>query len=79
MADIEALRAFYDRCKHIDWYYDYSDDGRVYERGRNAMRQLEAEAKAAPELKAIFDAWHDYYHVGKPPGQDPGKQKPERP
>lgn len=79
MADPETLRAFYDRCKNVDWYFDYCDDGAAYNRGRAAMSKLEADAKQSAEHKAIFDAWHDYYHVGKPPGQDPSKPKPERP
>jgi len=37
--------AFEARCKAADWYYDYSDDIRVFRRGRDQCEALKKEAE----------------------------------
>lgn len=40
----EEQAAFEARCKAADWYYDYSDDIRVFRSGRDQCNGLKAEA-----------------------------------
>ena len=41
----EEQAAFEARCKAADWYYDYSDDIRVFRRGRDQCEALKKEAE----------------------------------
>lgn len=47
----------YQKLKHFDWYYDYSDDGEVWRRGRARQQELEAELRS---LGCTF-AWWDIF------------------
>jgi len=72
---------FFNRCKNHDWYYDFSDDYRVWQRGtaaRDELRRLIAEAGADRSVfQAIYDKWRDYMFNGpswgteKPPEPQP--------
>lgn len=60
----EELQAFYDKCKHHDWFYEYSDDGRVYDKGRNARYELQKFCKMHPKYKEIYRQWSYYKFSG---------------
>lgn len=47
-------QAYYNRCRNADWYYDYSDDGWMYERGRQQIAKLQSEASEDETKHAIF-------------------------
>lgn len=53
-AEAEKLRqanmeqAFYEMCKRHDLTYVYSDDGRVYAKGRQSLEEIEAAAAKLP-------------------------------
>lgn len=58
-----TLRAFYDRLAAHDWFYQYSDDGWVYNRGsedvaRYAVMQARWAAEEAEERRALADPAH---------------------
>ena len=46
------MTTLHERLKNFDWYYGYSDDHRVWKRGRMRMDQLNRDLK---ELKCPFD------------------------
>lgn len=43
-------------CRH-DWYYDYSDDGRVYAAGRVAAHELQGVLNG---LECPYEFWDLY-------------------
>lgn len=51
---------YFHACKHFDWYYDYSDDGRVWRNGNEGKKKLEAEAKTDPIKAKIYADWSKY-------------------
>lgn len=56
---------YFEACKYFDWYYEMSDDFRVWQEGR----QREAELKAIGQQNgwtAIWQAWHDHMFTGEP-------------
>lgn len=44
------------RLRAADWYYKYSDDPYVYNKGWNEIGGLQAEAKADPVKQQLYDA-----------------------
>ena len=56
------LTDFYDILNHHDWFYSYSDDHKVYIRGRNNETKLMIMAgEYGKEYKDLYDAFHYYY------------------
>lgn len=51
---------YFHACKHFDWYYDYSDDHRVWKNGNARKAQLLAEAKDDLVKMQIFNDWSKY-------------------
>lgn len=54
----------------FDWFYDYSDDHRVWERGSAAHSKILAEAKASPQHRSLYDLWFRHHFTGKPWGTE---------
>lgn len=54
------LQIFYDRLKHHDWCYDYSDDPGVFDRGNTVRCQLECEASQSEDKQALYNLWREY-------------------
>jgi hypothetical protein len=67
---LEERQEFFKQCKAHDWYYQYSDDGRVYDRGREASHRLQSKASTHPSLKEIYKSWSDYMFTGKTFGNE---------
>ena len=63
---MNELQEFYDKCKSLDWFYAFSDDGRVYRAGAAAVAATKSEAQRDPEKLRIFNEWHDHYFSGEP-------------
>lgn len=61
---------FWDKCRIHDWSYEYSDDGKVFEKGAREEKVLRSLAEQYG-YQDIYDAWMKYI-FGKGP-------KPERP
>lgn len=61
---------FYDHCMALDWFYEYSDDFRVWSAGNQAYVRLRANMfENEKELRPIFEAFSKYNldRVGKLP------------
>lgn len=62
IAEVE-LEQFYNLCKNHDWTYEYSDDNRVYERGRKQRQTILGTLnshKDDPRYERIYN-----YHKNK--------------
>lgn len=70
-----TVEEFFNRCKHFDWYYTFSDDHRVWCAGEAARVRLEQLAKSNWVFQNILNAWvaHKYS------GQSFGKPKVDEP
>lgn len=44
-----------------DWYYQMSDSGEVYARGKSQVGRLKAEAEQDPEKMRMLQAFFDFY------------------
>ena len=71
---LEERQEFFKQCQSHDWYYQYSDDGRVYDRGRETSHRLQSKAKTHPALMEIYKSWSNYKFTGKSFGTE---QSPE--
>jgi hypothetical protein len=75
---VTDLQQFYDKCQGFDWFYEMSDDGRVWRNGVAAHAALKAEADSSPEKLAIYGAWKAHIYSGVPWGTAK-IARPERP
>jgi 6-phosphogluconate dehydrogenase (decarboxylating) len=66
---------FRKQLRHHDWYFDFSDDFRVWSAGNAARSRIQALAKTSAEFKADFDAASDYIWSGESFGK-PQAEKP---
>jgi hypothetical protein len=66
-----TLQEFYDLLDQHDWYYQYSDDRSVYNRGKEQQAKIEAQASGRREFKLLLEAFRSYIRGSGP--------KPERP
>ena len=63
-----SLKEFDAKLAAFDWFYDFSDDHSVWERGRAAEAPLLATAKSSPQHRALYNLWHRHHFTGKPWG-----------
>jgi hypothetical protein len=61
LPSIEAFEAFNTELSRHDWTYDYSDDGRVWRRGVENERKLQATANSHPIFKEAMRAYKTYH------------------
>lgn len=73
-----TLTEFYDELDKHDWYYDWSDDGRVWDRGHANLSRLLNIAGESKAHQLLYDAFHAHHFSGAPWKTDK-KPKPERP
>jgi hypothetical protein len=52
---------YFEKCRTHDWFYDYSDDYRVWRAGETEHKHLVAAYRYSPELEKIYRAWADFY------------------
>lgn len=55
---LEQFDAYLAQLRQHDWFFDFSDDGYVWRRGRAARDALNATAKQHPALQQVFDLYH---------------------
>ena len=53
---------FFEALKTFDWYYEMSDSGEVYARGKARMARLTAEADQDEDKKRILLAFCRFYN-----------------
>ncbi|CAM0016776.1 hypothetical protein MYOV011v1_p0279 [Vibrio phage 6E35.1a] len=58
------LHQFFHDCSKFDWYYNYSDDHRVWTRGERESKALQARSRANSVTTAIYEAWSKYMFTG---------------
>lgn len=54
---------FFHKCEEFDWYFAFSDDSRVVNRGESDMKNLKTQATNERRL-SILEAWHRYKFSG---------------
>ena len=75
---MNQLQALYDRLKKHDWYYQMSDDHRVWRSGQsdwNEITKIANATKGGIELQVAFSV---HYYTGEPWGNEQ-QPMPERP
>lgn len=55
-----ALDEFYTKLGYHDWYYQYSDDHRVWRNGQANYDTLKMIAKESPEHQKLFEDFANY-------------------
>ena len=56
--------AYLKKLQSHDWYYNYSDDNRVYNAGLAEERDLRAIARTDPELEQLFESYLAFVFSG---------------
>lgn len=62
-----SLKEFEQALKHHDWYFDYSDDHRVWQRGMHSIDALRAQYAVlvgAGHRAEANELWHKYAPAG---------------
>jgi len=73
-----TLSKYYDMLTGHDWYYDYSDDHSVWQRGRDASEQLRRIAESnGQEYKDLRSSFRTYYFSGGTTEKEPYPEKPK--
>ena len=65
------LQDFDQKLRNHDWFYNYSDDGRVWRAGEQVENEIRSISKLSPQHLALFEAWNQYYFSG------PSFEKPQ--
>ena len=73
-----SLVEFYEALGWHDWFYEYSDDSRVWRSGSDARNKLQATSKQSPEHLALYEAYYEHIFSG-PTWSTEKSQKPARP
>lgn len=69
-----SLQEFYDLLQAHDWWYEYSDDGAVWRRGRANQTKLNRIADENDANRALYNEWYTYMITNNGKGT-----KPQRP
>jgi hypothetical protein len=69
--DINAptpIEEFKQLLKSHDWFFEYSDDMRVWRNGHNEKLQIQRITQLNPDLKALYDEYANWqFNKGKKP------------
>ena len=68
-----SLEEYYAMLERFDWWYDYSDDHRVWQRERDREKYLKALGLTHPQF---YSLWNEYYNFIKN-NQNNSLQKPK--
>jgi hypothetical protein len=60
-----TLNDLHDELRTFDWYYDRSDDHRVYCAGRDRWSQIETVARTLEGGPELVAAWQRYIASGR--------------
>lgn len=72
-----TLSKYYDMLSGHDWYYDYSDDHGVWQRGRDASEHLRRIAESnGQEYKDLRLSFRAYYLTAPTHEKHPYPEKP---
>lgn len=73
-----SLTDYWNRLNGHDWYYDFSDDHRVWKEGHAVQKELEGIARQSPDHKALYEGFGSHHFSG-PSWGTPKTPKPPRP
>jgi hypothetical protein len=73
-----TLREYYKQLEQHDWYYEWSDDFRVWQRGRDDKTRLEEISKLSSKHESLFIEYTRHKFSGKPWGTEKSP-KPDLP
>ena len=69
-----SLYSYYKMLEAHDWYYDFSDDPRVFRAGQGALGKLQTIAKQSQEHLALFNAYKTYVNKKGPRPDEPKEE-----
>jgi hypothetical protein len=73
-----SLHDYWNMLNRHDWYYQYSDDNRVYRAGSRAESDLRLIARQSQEHQALYDGFHRHKFTGPVlDGQDRAPKPPQ--
>lgn len=55
-----TISEYFEAVKNFDWFYQMSDDHRVYTKGKNAWSLLTHQSHNSPVHLRILKDWSDY-------------------
>ncbi len=70
-----SLQDFYIKLEQHDWFYEMSDDHRVWQKGKDANNLLARQATIDPEYFKLYEAYRRYVFSGPEFGNEK-KPKP---
>lgn len=73
-----TLTEFYDALARHDWFYEMSDDGRVWRAGVARQKELEKIAETSESHRDLFDRYSASVFSGSTWGTEK-IERPERP
>jgi regulator of PEP synthase PpsR (kinase-PPPase family) len=73
------LQEYYDKLKAFDWFYEFSDDGRVWREGKTNHAILKGLSKTSERHEALYRSYETYINncINRVPFEN--NPKPERP
>ena len=57
-----SLKDYWNMLNWHDWYYEFSDDGRVWREGKAAQEKLRAIAGQSPAHKDLFNGFASHHN-----------------
>jgi hypothetical protein len=62
---VPTLHTFFDILKHHDWYFEMSDDHRVWKAGATHEEQIKSMCRISEPHKTMHKAFTDHIFEGK--------------
>lgn len=59
-----TLNEYYDELEQHDWFFEYSDDNRVWRAGVNNRNKLIEMSKESEEHKTLYDGFYRFHFSG---------------
>lgn len=69
---------YWDQLKKHDWFYDFSDDQSVWDRGQREAGRLYTLSKTSPEHEKLWADWNAHINSGIRQ-TEPLLEEPKRP
>ena len=60
----KAFKTYFDMCRNFDWYFENSDDNRIYTAGMMYREKLREVADSDEVLMKVYKAWEAYKFSG---------------
>jgi len=60
-----SLQEFFDELEKHDWYYEYSDDQRVWDKGNTNSKRLSGISEESEEHKKLYKDYTNHMYSGE--------------